>query len=92
MEEFAGGDLLLKLSIEDNPTSPLIVRDHKFHSPKEYGYPPEIWKKKEIRDSRPDLRNKWYESAVPFQEYNGNYICPEILIPFNIQLDDVTIE
>ncbi len=89
MEEFAGGDLLLKISVEDNSTHPIIIRDHRFHSPKEYGYPPEIWKKREIRNSKPNLRKKWYESVVPIQEYDGNYICPEILIPFKIPLDNV---
>lgn len=91
MEEFAGGDILLELSIEDNQEMPVIVRDHKYHSPKEYGVSPDIWKKREVRDSRPDLRNKWYESAVPLKLYDLSFICPEVLIPFDVPLACVRI-
>lgn len=92
MEEFAGGDLLLELRLEDNHSSPILVREHKFHSPKAYGYPPKIWRERKIRDSRPDLRSKWYESAIPLHQYNDTYICPEILIPFDIPLEKITIQ
>lgn len=89
MEEFAGGDYLLRIAVDDNPEKPLIVRDHKYHSPKEYGCSPEIWRKREVRDSRPDLRKKWLESAVPLSDYESNYVCPEVLIPFDVPMSQI---
>lgn len=92
MEEFAGGDFLLKITTDDDPDNPILVRDHKFHSPREYGCSPEVWRNRKIRDSRPDLRDKWYESAIKLSDYNGSYICPEVLIPFSVPLDRIKIE
>lgn len=92
MEEFASGDYLLKMMVADNPSNPIIVREHKHHSPKEYGFPPEIWRRREIRDSRPDLREKWCNSAIPLSRYSNNYICPEFLIPYCVPLEQVIVE
>jgi hypothetical protein len=92
MEEFAAGDYLLRLIVEDNPESPLLIRDHSFHSPKKYGMSPQEWRKREQRDSRPDLREAWYQSTVPLRDYDGSYICPEVLIPFPISLDNIKVE
>jgi hypothetical protein len=92
MEEFAGGEFLLKIITEDNINNPIIVRDHKYHSPKEYGCAPKIWRNRNVRDLRPDLRDKWYESAVLLSNYDGSYICPEVLIPFSIPLHQIRVE
>ncbi len=89
MEEFAVGDYLLELNIEDESTYPIIVREHKFHSPKEYGMSVSKWRKRKNRDSKPHLREKWYNSAVLLKNYDNTFICPEILIPFNIYLKDI---
>lgn len=93
MEEFAGGDYLLELSIflelEEERDFPILVRDHVFHSPKSYGKLPKEWKRREVRDSRPDLRNAWYQSTTPLRDYDSTFICPEILIPFTISLDKI---
>ena len=91
MKEFSGGDLILKLKVEDNNKFPILVRDHMHHSPKEYGLLPEVWKRREMRDSRPDLREKWYNSTVQLKDYNENYVCPEILIPFAVRFENISI-
>lgn len=92
MKEFAKGDYLLKSKVTDNPACPILVRDHKFHSPKEYEVTPEIWQKKEVRNSRPDLRNKWHQSVIPLRNYTGQYACPEVLVGFPIPLNQIAIE
>ncbi len=89
MEEFAGGDHLLELTVADDETNPVLVRDHSFHSPKKYGMTPKEWRKREKRDSRPDLREAWYKSAVPLKDYGGGFVCPEVLIPFPISLNRI---
>lgn len=91
MEEFAGGDYLLILNVlmGDEGDFPILVRDHSFHSPRSYGKSPQEWRKREIRDSRPDLRNAWYQSTVSLKDYDDIFICPEVLIPFKISLDKI---
>lgn len=89
MEEFSGGDYLLKFQIESDSPLPILVRDHKFHSPKEYGFSPEKWRKRKVRNSRPDLRQKWYDSTLTLQEYKCGYVCPEVLVPFEVPLAEI---
>jgi hypothetical protein len=52
--ELAGGDHLLELRVEDDGNAPILVRDHKFYSPKAYGVKPQVWNKREVQDSKPD--------------------------------------
>lgn len=91
MEEFAGGDYLLELSVNDNDKTPILVRDHSLHSPRKYGMPPQEWRKREKRDSRPDLREAWYQSTTPLRNYDRSFVCPEVLIPFPISLNNIKI-
>lgn len=91
MKEFAGGDYLLELTVSDNKKNPILVRDHSFHSPKKYGMSPKEWEKREKRNSRPDLRKAWYQSTALLKNYDGSFICPEVLIPFPILLNKIKI-
>ncbi|HLD79598.1 MAG TPA: hypothetical protein VJA18_03485 [Candidatus Nanoarchaeia archaeon] len=92
MEEFAGGDHLLELTIlEQNLSDPILVRDHSFHSPKNYDRSPQDWRKREVRDSRPVLREAWYQSTTQLRNYGGNFICPEVLIPFSIEISNIKV-
>ena len=91
MEEFAGGDYLLELHVSDEQKRPLLIRDHSFHSPKRYGKSPQDWRKREVRDSRPDLREAWYQSTTQLRNYGGNFICPEVLIPFSIEISNIKV-
>jgi len=91
MKEFAGGDHLLKITVSDDEKFPILVRDHSFHSPKKYGMKPTTWSERKNRDSRPDLREKWYRSTTLLSNYNGSFICPEVLIPFSVPLVNIKI-
>ncbi|MBS3116503.1 hypothetical protein J4421_02800 [Candidatus Woesearchaeota archaeon] len=91
MEEFAGGDYLLEVTVSDEERSPILVRDHSFHSPKKYGMPLQEWRKREVRDSKSELREAWYQSTTPLRDYEGSFICPEVLIPFPISLNNIKI-
>lgn len=91
MEEFAGGDYLLELRVEDKKDLPILVRDHGFHSPKVYGKSPQEWRKRDVRNSRPDLRNAWHQSTTLLRDYDGDFICPELLIPFPISLNKIRV-
>ncbi|MBS3139553.1 hypothetical protein J4479_00975 [Candidatus Woesearchaeota archaeon] len=86
LKEETAGDRLLEIALQDDLPVPVLVREHKFHSPKEYGCSPEEWKKPEIRNSRPELREQWYSSAVTLNSYNFAFICPEVLVPIFIPL------
>ena len=89
--EFSGGDYLLEISIKDDKEQPILVRDHSFHSPKNYCMSPEEWRERKNRDSKPHLREAWYKSTIPLKDYNNNFICPEILVPFPISLNNIMI-
>lgn len=91
MEEFAGGDHLLELTVSDEERNPILVRDHSFHSPRKYGMSPQEWRKREMRDSRLDLREAWYKSTTLLNDYDGDFICPEVLIPFPIFLGNIRV-
>ncbi len=91
MEEFSGGDHLLRLNISDEVETPLLIRDHSFHSPQKYEKSVQEWRRREIRNSRPELRQAWYQSTIPLRNYDGNFICPEVLIPFPIKISNIQI-
>ncbi len=91
MEEFSGGDHLLELTVSDEEKAPILVRDHSFHSPKKYDMLPQEWRKREKRDSRPELREAWYQSTTPLRAYDGSFICPEALIPYPISLNKIRV-
>ena len=91
MEEFSGGDHLLEFTISDQEKKPLLVRDHSFHSPKKYGQSVQEWRRREIRNSRPELREAWYRSTTRLSNYDGNFICPEVLVPFTIEMSDIKV-
>lgn len=92
LDGFNAGSLLLEINADDGLLSEAVVREHKFHSPKEYGFPPEVWKQREVRDSRPELRKNWYDSAVLFRDYTGDYVCPELLLPTEVRLEDIVVK
>lgn len=91
MEEFAGGDYLLELLVEDDKEVPILVRDHAFHSPKAYGVSSEVWRQRAVRDSHPELREKWLASTICLRDYQENYVCPEVLIPSTILLERIAV-
>lgn len=92
MKEFSGGDKVLELNVDSSFMAPLLIRDHSFHSPKMYGCSPGEWQKREVRNSRPDLREKWCRSTIPLSQYAGNFICPEVLVPFPVPLDKIKLQ
>jgi len=91
MDEFAGGDHLLELTFSEEEKDLFLVRDHSFHSPKKYNLLPQEWRKREMRDSRPGLREAWYQSTTSLKDYDGSFICPEVLIPCPIPLDKIRV-
>ncbi len=88
LENATGRDHLLELAVSDEG---LLIRDHGLHSPKAYGMLPQEWSRREMRDSRPDLREAFYRSTVLLRDYPGGFACPEILVPFPVPISQVRI-
>ncbi len=58
---------------------------------KEHGFSSEVWRQRAVRDSHPELREKWLASTICLRDYQENYVCPEVLIHSTILLERIAV-
>ena len=80
------------IKVSDSELSPALVREAYHFSPAALGYSSDFQLSPQQKRSYDKGYIRMLNSVVPFPAYQGNYINPEILLPFPVPLNRMRLE